>query len=66
MNVYIPKVGHKVEVSHPNASRGSAPKLGKVVGINETPRGPWVEVDLGDRKNPLLKAFRPAHLVRMG
>jgi hypothetical protein len=64
MNVYIPKVGHKVEVNHPNAGF-RAPPVGKVAAINETPRGPWVEVNLGDKKNPLLKRFRPAHLVRM-
>lgn len=57
------KPGQKVETRHFASGEG---KKGKVVALHNKSNGPWVEVDLGDKKNPLLGRFRPAHLVHMG
>ena len=51
------KVGRKVRWV------GPFEMVGKVVGFNPTKSGLFVNVDFGDKKNPDVKALRPAALT---
>lgn len=48
------KLGRKVSSVH---------GIGKVVGFCHTKSGLFVDVNLGDKKNPNVKALRPASLT---
>ncbi len=49
------KAGTRVKVT----IRG-AEQTGRVTGVNETTTGKFIQVNVGDAKNPVIKQFRPA------
>ncbi len=53
------KPGKRVKIDHPlirDVLKGT------VVQMKPTIKGLWAEVNLGDKKNPVLKSFRVGHM----
>lgn len=37
---------------------------GKVIGVRDTQVGQFVDVNFGDKKNPMMRACRPSQIAR--
>jgi hypothetical protein len=57
---YEPKVGHKVTAT----TRYGKTYTGRVDEINQRTTGAYYAVNVGDKKNPLVKSFRASELAR--
>jgi len=61
-NTNMPKVGTRVGFTRRNGLYAT----GKVHGVDESgASGPWVAVNVGDKKKPLMIDVRPSQLSRV-
>ncbi len=44
-------------------SKRSLQKVGRVADIRDSEKGQWVDVNVGDKKNPVIRTYRPSELT---